>query len=87
VPDKPLNRPAPAELYVAGPRLIAFVTKSRTTARWALGRSTEAVRVWFVERFGSLDVPVAEFRAGPASHVRIEDLSVVLPAVASALRE
>lgn len=75
-----------AELHVAGPRPIAFLRTSRTTAQWALGRSSQSLRDLFIERFGSLDITVADFTNGPAGHVVLNDLSTLLPSVADALR-
>jgi hypothetical protein len=69
------------ELYVVGPAPIRFLTGSRSTARWALNRGADSTRELYLARFGDLDLPVREFAAGPAAHVRLIDLVNVLPAV------
>jgi hypothetical protein len=69
------------ELYVVGPAPIRFLTGTRSTARWALNRGADSTRELYVARFGDLDLPVREFTAGPAAHVRLIDLADVLPAV------
>lgn len=73
------------ELYVVGQSPIRFLTRSRSTARWALNRGAESTRSLYLSRFHDLDLPVREFTAGPAAHVCLIDVAQVLPAVAEAL--
>jgi hypothetical protein len=70
------------ELFVAGAAPGRFLQSSRSTASWALDRSP-GTRELFTERFGSLSMTIAEFTKGPAVHVRITDLSSMLPEVAN----
>jgi len=74
-----------AELYVAGPQPLRFLRGSRSTAQWALNRGADSTRALFLDRFGPLNMPVREFTAGLASHVRLVDLANVLPQVRTAL--
>ncbi|MGW1059081.1 hypothetical protein [Micromonospora rubida] len=74
-----------AQLYVAGPPAIHFLRTGTGTAAWALNRSSPVLRRRFEERFGSLDVPIRDFTAGPAAHVELVDLTSLLPAIASAI--
>jgi len=76
-----------AELYVAGPQPLRFLRGSRSTAQWALNRGADSTRALFLDRFGTLDIPVREFTAGPARHVKLVDLADVLPQVRTALAE
>ncbi|WP_231627096.1 PE-PGRS family protein [Streptomyces apocyni] len=75
-----------ADLYVVGPEPARFLRSSASTAAWALDRSPGARRT-FQSVFGSLDVPVHEFTATHAHHVRVTDLCDILPpAVTDLLR-
>jgi hypothetical protein len=47
----------------------------------ALDRSP-ATRELFVKRYGSLEMRIADFTAGPGARVRITDLTTLLPEVA-----
>lgn len=69
-----------AELYVLGPKPATFLRGTKSTAAWALNRvTTDAFREKFKARFGSLDVPIADFTATHAKHVVIVDLVAKLP--------
>lgn len=72
------------ELYVVGQLPIRFLTQSRSTVRWALNRGADSTHELYVSRFDDLDLPVRDFTRGPAVHVRLIDLTGVLPAVAEA---
>ncbi|MCZ7437721.1 hypothetical protein O7598_15040 [Micromonospora sp. WMMC241] len=74
-----------AQLYVAGPPAIHFLRSAKATAAWGLNRSSPRLRQRFEERFGSLDVPIRDFTAGPAGHVELVDLTVLLPEVAAVI--
>jgi hypothetical protein len=67
-----------AELYVLGTRPIRFLQTSRSTARWGLDRSLPTQKL-FEERFGSLDVEIADFTGGPGAHVKVIDLEERMP--------
>jgi hypothetical protein len=73
------------ELYVAGALPLRFLRSSRSTARWALDHGADSTRDLFLDRFGSLDVSIRDFTAGPASRVRLVDLAEMLPQVRVAL--
>lgn len=66
------------ELFVVGPGPIGFLKTSKSSAAWALDRFP-AARQLFLERFGSLEMQVAGFTAGPAARVRITDLTPLVP--------
>jgi hypothetical protein len=67
-----------AELYVLGDRPVQFLHKTRSTARWALDRFP-ATRELFEDRFGSLDMSIAQFTTGPAHKVKIINLEEWAP--------
>ncbi|MEU5168171.1 MULTISPECIES: hypothetical protein [Streptomyces] len=67
-----------ADLFVVGPEPARFLRTSTSTAAWALDRSPGALRT-FETAFGSPDVPIHEFTATHAAHVRITDLCTILP--------
>jgi hypothetical protein len=69
------------ELFIVGNAPTRFLRSSRSTASWALDRSP-ATRELFIERYGSLEMRIADFTAGPAARVRITDLTTLLPEVA-----
>lgn len=72
-----------AELYVVGSRPIGFLTGSRASAAWALDRASPTIVRRFQDAFGDpAAICVAEFRAGPAAHVEIIDLTTLLPSLA-----
>ncbi len=71
------------ELFVVGPEPIRFLRTSRSSAAWALDRAPAARRL-FGERFGSLEVSIADFVAGPGARVLITDLMPLLPELATA---
>ncbi|MEH0972812.1 hypothetical protein V6U77_16970 [Micromonospora sp. CPCC 205546] len=74
-----------AQLYVAGPPAIRFLRSAKGSAAWGLNRSSPVLRQRFEERFGSLDVPIRDFTAGPAKHVELFDLASLLPAITPAI--
>ncbi len=67
-----------AELYVLGDMPIHFLTTSKSKASWGLDRSPP-IRKLFEQRFGSLEMTIADFRKGPGAHVKIIDLEERLP--------
>jgi hypothetical protein len=77
--------PERAELYVVGPKPIRFLRTSRSSAAWAMNRGSETTRALFEERFGSPDMTIRDFVAGPAAHVRLIDITEILPGARTAL--
>lgn len=69
---------AMAEFYVLGEKPLQFLRGSRSPAQWGLDRSPPTQRL-FEERFGPLDMPIADFVGGPGAHVRVIDLEERLP--------
>ncbi|WP_338498775.1 PE-PGRS family protein [Streptomyces sp. SJL17-4] len=67
-----------ADLFVIGPEPARFLRTSAATAAWALDRSPGALRT-FESAFGSPTMPIREFTATHAAHVRITDLCDILP--------
>jgi hypothetical protein len=68
------------ELFVVGTKPASFLRSSTSTASWALDRSPPGRRL-FEKRFGSLDMSVADFTAGPGARVRITELGGLLPSL------
>ncbi|MCM2431061.1 hypothetical protein [Streptomyces sp. RKAG337] len=73
-----------ADLFVIGPEPARFLRSSISSAAWALDRSPGALRT-FQAVFGSPSIPVREFTAAHAGHVRIIDLRDHLPATVTCL--
>ena len=67
-----------AELYVVGARPLKFLRESKSTARWALDRNTAVARQ-FTEKFGTLEIPIRDYTAKHAAHVRLIDLTATIP--------
>lgn len=67
-----------AQLYVIGERPIRFLKTTKSSAGWGLDRSPPTQRL-FEERFGSLDMTIADFTNGPGAHVEVIDLEERLP--------
>jgi hypothetical protein len=74
-----------AELYVAGPAPMEFLRESRSPVSWALNFGPAPTRQLFVERFGDTNLPIHVFTRVAAAHVRIIDLTEVLPQVQTAV--
>jgi hypothetical protein len=74
-----------AELYVAGEAPLRFLRESRSPVSWALNFGPAQTRELFVDRFGDTSLPIAVFTKVAAAHVRLIDLSQVLPQVQSAV--
>lgn len=70
-----------AELYVLGPKPATFLRGSRSPASWALDRSADSLKRRFVDRFGSLDIPVSTFTSTHAQDIAIIDLAMKLPSI------
>lgn len=67
-----------AELYVLGERPIRFLQTSKSKASWGLDRSPNTQRL-FEERFGSLDMAIADFTGGHGARVKIIDFERLMP--------
>jgi hypothetical protein len=67
-----------AQLFIVGDAPIKFLRQSASPARWGLDRAT-STRAIFEHRFGSLEMPIHAFTAGPAAHVELVDLALLLP--------
>lgn len=74
-----------AELYVAGEAPLAFLRESRSPVSWALNFGPSQTRELFVERFGDTSLPISVFTKVAAAHVRLIDLTQILPQVQSAV--
>jgi hypothetical protein len=74
-----------AELYVAGQAPLEFLRESRSPVSWALNFGPAPTRQLFVERFGDTNLPIQVFTRVAAEHVRIIDLTEVLPQVQTAV--
>jgi hypothetical protein len=55
----------------------------RDVGTWALDRGAGATRQMFEDRFGAANGTVGEFAAGAAAHVRLVDLTELLPELAA----
>ncbi|MFC8044290.1 hypothetical protein [Nocardia sp. NPDC057353] len=72
-----------AQLFVVGTLPIHFLTTSRTTIEWALGRSSPHTRARFEERFGpASEHTVADFTRKHGSHIELVDLTTLVPSLA-----
>ncbi|MFI7517477.1 hypothetical protein ACIBVK_28670 [Micromonospora echinofusca] len=78
--------PRKAQLFVSGPLPISYLRSSKGSAAWALGRSSPNLRRRFEEEFGSVEMSVRDFTAGPAKHVELIDLTDLLPTIAQSTR-
>ncbi|MFL6098978.1 MAG: hypothetical protein ACJ71T_03385 [Actinomycetales bacterium] len=74
-----------AELYVAGEAPLTFLRESRSPVSWALNFGPTQTRELFVERFGDTSLPIAAFTKVAAAHVKLVDLTQILPQVQSAV--
>ncbi|NHP14536.1 hypothetical protein G8767_13365 [Rhodococcus sp. IC4_135] len=71
-----------AQMFVVGPLPKKFLVTSRSTAEWALGRSSPHTRRRFEEKFGPAEqFTVAEFTGGLAAHIEIVDIATLVPSL------
>lgn len=71
-----------AQLFVVGVLPVRFLTTSRSTIEWALGRSSPRTRVRFAERFGpATDFTIAEFTRIHGGHIELIDLATLVPSL------
>lgn len=71
------------QLFVVGPEPKAFLEKTTSRADWGLTRGSAKLREKFVDRFGSVDISINEFRSTYAAEVEIVDLNDVIPGLTS----
>ncbi|MDT0212473.1 hypothetical protein Q9R29_01120 [Rothia sp. ARF10] len=71
------------QLYVVGAVPGAFLDKTLSPARWGLTRGSAALSQKFEERYGSLDIPISEFRRDHAGDVDIIDLKEIIPGLST----
>ncbi|NDZ92849.1 PE-PGRS family protein [Streptomyces sp. SID6673] len=72
------------QLYVVGPLPQRFLTRSKATAEWALGRSSPTMRSRFANAFGpASEITVADFTATFASRVEVVDLAQLIPSLSA----
>ncbi|NBH08025.1 hypothetical protein [Amycolatopsis sp. SID8362] len=67
-----------AELYVLGRQPLDYLRTSTSTVEWALGRSSPNLREAYKQRFGSAELTVSQFTAGPAADVVLRDLNEII---------
>jgi hypothetical protein len=67
-----------AELYVFGCLPIDYLRNSTSTVEWALGRSSPHLRQAYEQRFGSAELTISQFTAGPAADVVLRDLTELI---------
>ena len=67
------------QLFVVGDQPKHFLETSKSPAKWGLSKSSTNLRRRFEDQYGSLEIPICEFRAGPGSAVEIIDLNTVIP--------
>ena len=79
--DDSLNKKK--QLFVVGHQPKHFLENSNSPAKWGLSKSSTILRQRFEDHFGSLEVPICEFRAGSGSQVEIIDLNTVIPGLDS----
>lgn len=60
-----------------------FLETSKSPAKWGLSRSSTILRHRFEDQYGSLEIPISEFRASFGSAVEIIDLNTVIPGLDS----
>lgn len=68
------------QLFVLGDKPIHFLRTSASSAAWGLDRFPAAQKV-FVNSFGPLETPIAEFTAGQGGGVELVDLEQRWPAL------
>ena len=73
------------ELWVAGEEPLEFLLSSTMSIDGLLSRSSRILRARFESRYGTGAIPLRDFTAEHAPHVRLCNIADVLPAVASAL--
>jgi hypothetical protein len=67
------------QLFVVGDQPKHFLVTSTSPAKWGLSKSSAILRHRFEDQWGSLEIPISDFRAGPGSAVEIIDLNTVIP--------
>lgn len=71
-----------AQLFVVGELPVKFLTTSKSTVEWALGRSSPHTRARFGQRFGPAgDYTIAEFTRVHGGHIELVDLATLVPSL------
>ncbi|MEV0359011.1 DUF2283 domain-containing protein [Nocardia sp. NPDC050697] len=77
------DRDRRAQLFVVGTLPIHFLTTSKSTIEWALGRSSPHTRARFEARFGPASAhTVADFTREHGAHIELVDLTTLVPSLA-----
>ncbi|MFD3507992.1 hypothetical protein [Nocardia sp. NPDC058666] len=72
-----------AQLFVVGALPVRFLTASKSTITWALGRSSPHTRARFEQRFGpASDFTVADFVRTHGRRIELVDLATLVPSLA-----
>ncbi|WP_051165333.1 hypothetical protein [Nocardia testacea] len=72
-----------AQLFVVGARPVRFLTTSKSTIEWALGRSSPHTRTRFEQRFGpASNFTIAEFVRVHGERIELVDLETLVPSLA-----
>lgn len=74
------------QLFVVGAAPGAFLDKTVSPARWGLTRGSAALSQKFEERYGSLEIPISEFRRDHAGDVEIVDLNEIIPGLSELIQ-
>lgn len=69
------------QLFVVGQEPIRFLTKSTSSADWALNRASPVLRDRFRTRFGDLGILVCEFTKDCAANIDLPDITTLLPSL------
>ena len=69
------------QLFVVGSQPKHFLETTSSAAAWGLNRNSQFLRDRYKERFGSLNIPIAEVCATHASSVEIVNLADVIPGI------
>ncbi|WP_084510680.1 hypothetical protein [Nocardia lijiangensis] len=72
-----------AQLFVVGALPVRFLTTTKSTIAWALGRSSPHTRSRFEQRFGpATDFTIAEFVRVHGERIELVDLATLVPSLA-----
>ncbi|APE38278.1 hypothetical protein BOX37_12615 [Nocardia mangyaensis] len=72
-----------AQLFVVGALPVKFLTASKSTIAWALGRSSPHTRARFEQHFGpASDFTVADFVRVHGRRIELVDLAALVPSLA-----
>ena len=66
------------QLFVVGNQPRHFLETAKSSARWGFARMSPILRADFEKRWGSDEISISEFRAGPGAVVEVIDLNTVI---------